>query len=104
MVIGVTDMSPGISEISGEKYSEMYVISVRPCCTADGTGASSGIGKSTAIECSRLGARLFITGRNEERLLETYSLLEGRGHVYLCADLTDERQLEELVRWIDWTD
>ena len=38
------------------------------------TGASSGIGQSTAIECSRLGAQLFITGRNEERLLETYSL------------------------------
>ena len=47
------------------------------------TGASSGIGQSTAIECSRLGAQLFITGRNEERLLETYSLLEGRGHLYL---------------------
>ena len=47
MVIGVTDMSPGISEISGEKYSEMYVISVRPCCTADGTGVSSGIGVSS---------------------------------------------------------
>jgi len=32
------------------------------------TGASSGIGKATAIECSRMGAQLIITGRNEERL------------------------------------
>ena len=68
------------------------------------TGASSGIGQSTAIECSRLGAQLFITGRNEERLLETYSLLEGRGHLYLCADLTDERQLDELVSKVDRLD
>ena len=32
------------------------------------TGASSGIGKETAIVCSRLGARLIITGRDAERL------------------------------------
>lgn len=68
------------------------------------TGASSGIGKSTAIECSRLGARLFITGRNEERLLETYSLLEGGGHVWICADLTDELQLDELVSKVERLD
>ena len=35
------------------------------------TGASSGIGQATAIECSKMGARVVITGRNEERLKET---------------------------------
>lgn len=35
------------------------------------TGASSGIGQATAIECSKLGAKLVITGRNAERLQET---------------------------------
>ena len=44
------------------------------------TGASSGIGKATAIECSRLGARVVITGRDMSRLEETFSLLEGREH------------------------
>lgn len=34
------------------------------------TGASSGIGRSIAIECSRMGATLILTGRNEERLTE----------------------------------
>ena len=44
------------------------------------TGASSGIGKATAIECSKLGAKVVITGRNRERLNETFSELESEGH------------------------
>ena len=32
------------------------------------TGASSGIGRTTAIECSKLGAVLTIAGRNKERI------------------------------------
>lgn len=61
------------------------------------TGASSGIGRATAIECSKLGAKVFITGRNENRLQETFNALEGKGHRFLVADLTDERQLDSLV-------
>ena len=47
------------------------------------TGASSGIGKATAIECSKLGARVVITGRDEARLQQTLSSLEGEGHVVI---------------------
>lgn len=61
------------------------------------TGASSGIGKSTAIECSRMGGKVVITGRNETRLLETFNQLKGKGHTSLVADLADEQQLEHLV-------
>lgn len=61
------------------------------------TGASSGIGKATAIECSKLGAKLIITARNEERLTETLNLLEGDGHQMILADMSDSQQIEELV-------
>lgn len=59
------------------------------------TGASSGIGRATAIECSKLGASCVLCGRNEERLQETLSLLEGSGHITIAADLlkTDDLQL-----------
>lgn len=32
------------------------------------TGASSGIGKAIALECAKLGAAMYITGRNQDRL------------------------------------
>lgn len=61
------------------------------------TGASSGIGRATAIECSKMGAKVVATGRNQERLEETLSCLEGDGHQYVVCDITDELSLDELV-------
>ena len=63
------------------------------------TGASSGIGRATAIECSRLGAALVLTGRNEKALQETKEQLAdlGNGHSILVADLTNEEACEDLV-------
>ena len=37
------------------------------------TGASSGIGKSIALECSRMGADLILVARNEERLIRAFT-------------------------------
>ena len=37
------------------------------------TGASSGIGQATAIECSKMGAKVIICGRDKERLNNTLS-------------------------------
>lgn len=64
------------------------------------TGASSGIGRATAIECSKMGAKLVITGRNETRLKETYLELEGDNHISFTASLDDVDNLEELERKI----
>ena len=61
------------------------------------TGASSGIGRSTAVECSKMGAKLIINGRNEERLKDTLAMLEGEGHQMIVADLTVEQDLLSLV-------
>ncbi|MDY4850748.1 MAG: SDR family oxidoreductase [Paludibacteraceae bacterium] len=61
------------------------------------TGASSGIGKSAAIECAKMGAICIITGRNEKRLNDTLMLLEGNGHRAFPADLTIEEDLNRLV-------
>jgi NAD(P)-dependent dehydrogenase (short-subunit alcohol dehydrogenase family) len=43
------------------------------------TGSSSGIGKALAIGFAKLGANIIITGRNEERLNETKSLVVSSG-------------------------
>lgn len=61
------------------------------------TGASSGIGQATAIECSKLGATVVITGRNQERLQETFAQLEGDGHLQFAGELTDEADVNALV-------
>ena len=61
------------------------------------TGASSGIGKATAIECSKMGAKIVVTGRNEERLSQTLTQLEGLGHLAIIADLASEEGVTTLV-------
>jgi len=61
------------------------------------TGASSGIGRAIAVVCSQMGATLIVTGRNESRLSETFSVLEGGGHLQITADLTNLQEMEKLV-------
>jgi NAD(P)-dependent dehydrogenase (short-subunit alcohol dehydrogenase family) len=61
------------------------------------TGASSGIGKATAIECSKMGGRLVVTGRDKERLNETFLVLAGEGHQQIIADLAKEEEIDYLV-------
>lgn len=64
------------------------------------TGASSGIGKSIAIECSKSGAQLIITGRNKERLEQTFAELNGQNHQPIIADLSADEGINELVAQI----
>lgn len=61
------------------------------------TGASSGIGSVIAIECSKMGANVIITGRSEERLLNTFKLLQGDNNKYVLADLSLKEGLDFLV-------
>jgi NAD(P)-dependent dehydrogenase (short-subunit alcohol dehydrogenase family) len=68
------------------------------------TGASSGIGKATAIQCSKMGSKLIITGRNLERLKLTYNELEGHNHLMIQADLMIQDDLQRVISCIDKID
>ena len=61
------------------------------------TGASSGIGRGIAVTCSKMRATVIINGRNEVRLQETLSQMEGEGHVVAVGDLTDASSLLAVV-------
>lgn len=60
------------------------------------TGASSGIGQATAIECAQMGAEVVITGRDTERLQATADLV-GTPKTLIAADLTNQEDVERLV-------
>lgn len=64
------------------------------------TGASSGIGRQCAIDCSKSGAKVIAVARNEERLDETLSQLQGEGHRRYSYDLSDCNGIKVLVSQI----
>lgn len=61
------------------------------------TGASSGIGRASAIECAKLGAKIIVTARNQERLKNTLNELEGKGHQMFICDLNSEEAIDTMV-------
>lgn len=61
------------------------------------TGAAGGIGRTTSIECAKMGATLVLTDINESGLQETLSLLEKGNHCYQVANLTLQEELDQLV-------
>lgn len=62
------------------------------------TGASSGIGRSCAAECSKMGASLLLMGRNVDSLKETVALLKPETQVEIIAvDLYKTCDLEILI-------
>jgi NAD(P)-dependent dehydrogenase (short-subunit alcohol dehydrogenase family) len=61
------------------------------------TGASSGIGRSTSIYLSQLGARLVLVGRDRARLDETFAALEPGAHRSYVLDLAE---VETLPSWL----
>ncbi|MCX6244067.1 MAG: SDR family oxidoreductase [Bacteroidetes bacterium] len=64
------------------------------------TGATSGIGKALAYECASRGARLVISGRNLEKLMEISEDLTHNGITVLPVktDVVSETDCKELIR------
>lgn len=67
--------------------------------TAVITGATSGIGRETALEFARNGVNVVVAGRREERLAELVREIESRGGKALSVttDVADQGQVENLI-------
>ena len=68
------------------------------------TGASSGIGRAIAIECSKSGATVYLTARNKERLEETLASMEAGEHRIITADLTNQQEVSNLAETVEKLD
>ena len=64
------------------------------------TGASSGIGQQSAIDCSRYGAKVVAVARNLERLEDTLNLMNGDGHSFYSFDLSNIDGIKGFVKQI----
>lgn len=61
------------------------------------TGASSGIGRETALLLSQLGAEVTVAGRDSDRLSQTLSAMAGDRNRAACFDLAD---FDKIPAWI----
>lgn len=60
------------------------------------TGASSGIGKATALLCHKFGANIILTARRESELKNICNQLKNNSS-YVVADLTSDEDIGKLV-------
>ena len=61
------------------------------------TGAASGIGRATAVQCAEMGAKVLLVDLNESGLQETQKLIARDDSEYRALDLTDLEKLTEMV-------
>ncbi len=64
------------------------------------TGASSGIGRATCIQASKLGAKISLISRNEDKIKETIALMEGVEHKYYLFDFDDIKGIDNIISQI----
>lgn len=61
------------------------------------TGAASGIGRATAIQCAEMGAKVYLVDLNEKGLQETKEIISHNDVEYRALDLTNLDSLIEMV-------
>lgn len=61
------------------------------------TGASSGIGEQMAIQCARNGAKVILSARNEDTLIQVKNKLAGDDHLVLPLDLEHSDKFDDLA-------
>lgn len=61
------------------------------------TGATSGIGRATAIAFSQAGAKVTITGRREQELRKTVTQIRKENAEIIAADVTTEQGRKRIV-------
>lgn len=61
------------------------------------TGAASGIGRATAIQCAEMGAKVILVDLNEQGLKDSMALIPRDDTEYRALDLTDLDKLIEMV-------
>jgi citronellol/citronellal dehydrogenase len=85
------------SDSSTEQRSRLFDPSLLDGQVALVTGAGSGLGRESALELARCGARVVICGRREQPLLETVAACSrGLIEAHVC-DIREERQVEAMV-------
>lgn len=64
------------------------------------TGATSGIGRETALEFTSAGAKVVVAGRRAERLRELVGAIEAKGGEALAVqtDVAEQTQVEALIQ------
>src|ERR1700731_1902669 len=78
----------------------------RGLCLALGTGATSGIGRATALRLARDGWEVVVHGRNPGRGSEVVAAIEAEGGRarFVAADLGDLRDVRRLAEEVGEVD
>lgn len=68
------------------------------------TGASSGVGRETAILLSKMGAKIVLLARRENELKKTLELMDKGNHSYRAVDLSEFQNVISTIKEIVETD
>ncbi len=79
----------------GEKHLSMLL---KVCMV---TGATSGIGKQTALELAAMGATVILVGRNHQKCMRTSEMINAKVPTadvdFIVADLSSQEQVQDLA-------